>query len=687
MNIIFRKRNKKTGASRSCGVTVFVKSVILIFIVSVRVLNVVGQSSGQHLALAEKYFAAGEYYTAAGLYEQYLNPVKKNTPGANFPLNAKRYRTGGSGMQLSKTAVLLKQADSYRLANYFNDAAEKYKQCFEKDNTHYSDAMYWYAVCKRSLGEYKEAEDYLSRYLANNRGENNFIAAAKKELETVQYINNQLKRPDTILYHIQRINTSFGNEKGVYAPLLIKGNQFLFTGTKTDSVVKPGINPSHNRLFAASIENNSITINEPLSIEGIDDDASQGAASLSADGNFLYFTQWKKEKGKNISAIYFASKKGNEWGSPVKLSSINADGFSSKQPFCSADGKNLFFASDKPGGAGGFDIWYASLHSDGTTGTSMNAGNINTANDEQAPFYHGTSNTLVFASNGRLGMGGFDLFSSKMKGAQWSTPENMGHPVNSSRDDIYFFAPEGQELLRNSMFSSDRGSNCCLATYAVAKSPKKKLIAGIVKDLKHNEPVADAVVIMKDASGKSRQTTTTPDGKFSFELSGDPAQNVFTVTKDKYNDKTSEAVIENVNESDWLTDVVNNVPILIEKKFMIKPENVVTIYFDFNKSKIKKRGIEVLDSIYNVLTKSEAATIQISGFTDGLGSNEYNFKLSNKRAKACADYFIRKGIDTNRITFISFGKCCPMEMELINGRDNPDGRTKNRRAMINVNKD
>ena len=674
--------NKQTAAGIKCHFAFVISFVVVLFAVAGS-LNVSAQSS-QKLALAEKYFAAGDYYTAAGLYGQYLNPVKKEIPKANFPLNAKRYRTSGGGIELGKTEVLFRQANSYRLANYYKEAAECYKKCYEKDNAKYADASFWLAVCQRSLGNYTEAEETLNTYISNSNAQK--ITAAKKELETLRYINTQLKRPDTILYHIQKSNTSFGNEKGVYAPVLVNGNQYLFTSTETDTSAKLGVNPYHNRLFAVTLENNSITISEPLSIDGADGAANQGAASLSSDGKHLYFTQWKKVNGKNISAIYYASKKGSEWSNPVLLSLVNTNGFSSKQPYCSADGKNLFFASDKPGGTGGFDIWYAPLQSDGTTGTPINAANINTEADEQAPFYHVASNTLVFSSNGRTGMGGFDLFTSKMKDEQWTTPENMGHPVNSSRDDIYFFAPEGQDLLKNSMLSSDRGSSCCLETYTVAKSPKKKMITGVVRDIKSNELVDGATVSMKDENGKIVQTNTTPDGKFTFELSGDAAQKVFTVTKEKYKDKTEGAVIENINDGDWLIDVANNAPILIEKKLVIKVENVVTIYFDFDKYDIKERSAQVLDSIYTVLNENKDATIQISGYTDGLGTVEYNNILSDNRARACAQYLVNKGIDAGRVTFESFGECCPVEMELLNGRDNPEGRSKNRRALININK-
>jgi outer membrane protein OmpA-like peptidoglycan-associated protein len=119
---------------------------------------------------------------------------------------------------------------------------------------------------------------------------------------------------------------------------------------------------------------------------------------------------------------------------------------------------------------------------------------------------------------------------------------------------------------------------------------------------------------------------------------------------------------------------------------VIKVENIVTVYFDFDKSEIQERGISQLDSIYNVLTEDTTLNIQISGYTDGRGSVEYNKILSDKRAKACADCLIQRGIDAGRISFESFGACCPVEMELLNGRDNPDGRSMNRRALINIDK-
>jgi outer membrane protein OmpA-like peptidoglycan-associated protein len=125
----------------------------------------------------------------------------------------------------------------------------------------------------------------------------------------------------------------------------------------------------------------------------------------------------------------------------------------------------------------------------------------------------------------------------------------------------------------------------------------------------------------------------------------------------------------------------------IDKKFTINVANVVTVYFDFDMSNLKAEAVNKLDSIYQVLVKFPASTLQISAYTDGKGTEEYNKKLSDRRGRSCADYFIDKGIKASRITFESFGACCPLELELINGRDNPDGRSRNRRALINISKE
>jgi outer membrane protein OmpA-like peptidoglycan-associated protein/tetratricopeptide (TPR) repeat protein len=654
------------------------------------------QQAKNPVQLGDQYFAAGEYYTAANLYGQFLNPSKKQKSVSNFPLNTKGKRAMTPVKGGSHTAILFKQAESYRLANYWQEAAKAYKEAATKDPDQYGEGLYWYAVCERSLGDYAAAEESIKQYLSAG-GNSKYKEAAQKELKTLQFIRQQLSRADSVLFKIQKLYAPSGSEKGVFAPAQANGNQFLISSTERDSVQVNGVNPYHSRLFYVTLNDGKLEGMTPLSISPTDPSNNQGAATISADGKHLYFSQWKKEKGQIVSTIYHSTKKSNGWSLPVKMPSVNVNGFSSKHPFCSTDGKYLFFASDRPGGAGGFDIWYAPLKDDGSAGEPVNAGNaINTSSEEQAPFYQNSSNTLVFSSNGREGMGGYDLFTAKGSEASWATPQNIGHPVNSSRDDIYFFAPEQTSLLTNAIISSDRGSGCCLETYSVVKGPKSKRFTGIVRDCKDNSPVAGAEVVFKNAAEKKWKLMTDDEGKYVFEPGSASYENLtLTISKDQYGEKTSPFKTENTDESDLLIDQLINADLCIEKipepkpeePLVIKAEDVVTVYFDFDKSLLKPAVINKLDSIYTIMTESPIVTVQISGYTDGLGSEEYNKKLSDRRARACADYLIQKGIDKNRIRFVSFGACCPVEMELINGRDNPDGRSLNRRALINVKKD
>jgi outer membrane protein OmpA-like peptidoglycan-associated protein len=286
-------------------------------------------------------------------------------------------------------------------------------------------------------------------------------------------------------------------------------------------------------------------------------------------------------------------------------------------------------------------------------------------------------------------MGGFDLFSAKVSETNWKAAENLGYPVNSPRDDIYFFAKENSSLLNSAIFSSDRGTGCCLETYKISKAPKKTQFGGVLRDCKDKAPVSNAAIVLKDGEGKTWTTTTDENGRYNFDLSASYYNLTLTINRELYNETTAVVKLDSINidESGMLINKLVNTDLCIEKKLVIKPEDVVTLYFDFDKSVLKPAAVAKLDSIYNVLAAVPNATIQISGYTDGRGTVEYNAKLSDRRARACADYLISKGIDASRVSFVSFGACCPVEMELINGRDNADGRSKNRRALINVKKD
>ena len=636
------------------------------------------------LQLADEYYAAGEYYTAAYLYEQYLKPSVANKNAPAFTTYAKKGAAVAGSQNRPRASILYKQAESYRLAHYYVNADSAYKKC--TDNI---DALYWSAVCERSLGNYDAAEENIRKYLNADGANGQFKDAAEKELQTLQYIRKQLAAAGAAQVNSSKLNTPGSFEKGAFAVRAVGGNKYLVSSTKTGTTSVKGINPHASRLFYATLKNDSLDQLTPVVLPVAEISDNQGVASFTADGNRIYFTQWKKEKGHIVSNIYYIINRGDSgWSKPLLLPQVNVDGFNSKQPFCSADGVYLYFASDRPGGSGGFDIWYAPIYEDGSAGSPVNAGpGINTAGDEQAPFYHASSGTMVFATNGRPGMGGYDLFSVKGGHGTWGAARNMGYPVNSSRDDIYFFAPEDSALLATAIVGSDRGAGCCLENYLIKRSSRNKRLTGVVRDHKDNNPVADADIVLTDPSGKTWATKTDDKGNYSFDtIHNDYSNYRITITKQYYNDTADVVKINDTAEVN-LTDQLVNTDMYIDKKFILNVENVVTVYFDFDMSNLKTEAVNKLDSIFTVLAQFPSSTLQISAYTDGKGTEEYNKKLSDRRARSCADYFIEKGIKASRITFESFGACCPLELELINGRDNPDGRSRNRRALINITKE
>jgi OmpA-OmpF porin, OOP family len=679
-------KDMKTQTSNTPLMRNKIKVICLFAISCIAVAATSSAQADKRIVQAEQYFAKGEYYTAAKLYEQYLEPSSKQIVQANFPVNSKKRKTAtgsGAGKGVSKNDILFRTAESYRLANYMNEAIASYKEAAEKEPLKYNHAWYWKAVCERALGKYAEAEESISKFQSNVTANDSYKQAAEKELSTIRVIRSQLSRPDTIMFALKQVPLQ-GTDKGSFAPAHLSGSKFIITSTATDTAAIVGVNPNRNRLFYTTYNNGSFEYSEEVQIDGANAQMQQGAATVSADGNHLFFTQWVKENNKTVASIYHASKTSIGWGNVQVVTTITKDGFSCKQPSVTADGKYLFFASNMQGGVGGFDIWYAPLNADGTTGTPVNAGAaVNTEADEQTPFYHNSSSTLVFSSNGRLGMGGFDLYTTKGAIGNWSTVENAGHPINSSRDDLYFFAAEGAPLLTKAIFSSDRGSDCCLQNYTVTKAPKKEKLTGIIRDLTDNKPVSDAQVTLKDATGKTWKQTTDAEGRYTFDLEGN-GPFVLNIIKKHYKEKNTSAGIETTDDKDWAVDVLKNKDEFIEKRVILRPETIVTVYFDFDKHNIKTDAGLTLDSVYNVLTQFPGASLQISGYTDMKGTEEYNKVLADKRANACKQYLVSRGIDSNRISIESFGECCPLELEEIDGKDNPVGRAKNRRGLINV---
>lgn len=413
--------------------------------------------------VADGFFKQGDYSSAAKYYEQALtgNGIK---PGTALYQMQRSVQTGATD-KATPITVYYQLGESYRLLNNYTQAEGWYGKLMQDALPSYPLAALYYGIALRANGKYAEAEKALHVFQNRYKTKDQYQLQAQKEIADLVFIQQQAPVENIVL---SRLDNNINPEGANYAAAWLNESTLLFTSTRNTDKAAAGKAVYTNALYTAPVQNE--IAGEPAKLPmPASGEAEQGVATVSPDGNTLFFTGWTTPlSGIKRSAIYVSKRNADGWSTPVPVKNgINAVTYSARQPFVTPDGQYLFFASDRAGGMGGFDIWYAPLNSEGEPGKATNAGpTINTKGNEEAPFYHAGSKTLVFASNGRVGMGGYDLYAAKGTIPNWSAPENLGAPLNSVKDDLYFVS-RGAGLLDHALLSSDRTSACCLELFAV----------------------------------------------------------------------------------------------------------------------------------------------------------------------------------------------------------------------------
>jgi len=630
-----------------------------------------------YLKAANSYYKKSDYASAAKYYEMYLGVGDKSKTGSYDPYagNAQnKTKTKAAGGDTHQQAVY-GAAESYRQLNNYAKAENFYQEAAAYSAQQYPLAKYQYAVTLRSLGKYDEAQKAFREFLDSYKTNDNYTAAAKREIENLGFIQQQLHKKDLSLYTVKKqdnINAPGAN----YAPALTGANTMIFTSTRIDSNAKSTAFINH--LYEATMNSNGTTINkidipQPSGVH-------QGVAAVAPDGKTIYMTRWTMTKeGKKTASLYQSAKTETGWSEPTALESINAAGSNNQQPFVTPDGKYLLFASDRTGGQGGFDIWFAPI-ANGKVGTPVNMGaNINTSADEQAPYYHAASQTLVFASNGRVGMGGFDLYQANGSvGNGFGTVKNLGYPLNSEKDDIYFASKStGKNMLSDVVFSSDRSSECCLDMFSLQKQMPAKKIAGKVIACDGNAPLAGATVQVVADNKVIANVSTAADGSYSFTM--DEYQPVkISASTDGYQNNNLSIVAAPQDEE---VQMMTAPELCLVKTPPAAGETVVVehMYYATNKAIILDESKPALDHLAQMLIDNPNMTIEIEGHTDNRGTKEHNQQLSTARAKNVVDYLVSKGIDAKRLKYKGYGDTKPLDTNATE-----EGRAKNRRTEFKV---
>lgn len=631
------------------------------------------KKSGDH------YFTTGDYYSAAYYYQQYLEGAKKQKTAVGYMPHSVtlrgKHKASANEAASSDDMIRYRLAESYRKYNDYAHAEGAYKTVIQSKANGYPDAPYWYGVSLRANGKYAEAKEQLEQYLKTPGA--SYSTQANIELQNIAFAQEQQKSNAASLTTVSRmagtVNTSESNYGGRWS-----ADNLVFTSTRPDSaLIKQKKNGYVNALYTSDASGAVQKINIPQPAE-----TEQGVASMSPDGSKLYLTRWNSDRGVNVASIYVSEKKGSSWSEPVKLNNgVNVEGSSSKQPFVTADGKYLLFASNRSGGKGGYDIWQAPI-SGNDVGAPVNLTNINTPEDDEAPFYHEPTQTLVFASKGRVGMGGFDLYKvSGTPGGEWSSSvQNMGYPVNSNKDDNYFSTSSKAELLKSATISSDRNSDYCMAIYTVDKQ-YKKYVSGNVTDCATNQLIPNVSIGGNGTSG----STSGETGSFVMEVKDFNALTL-TATKQGYENGTIAVVKPSNAEIDtvFTTVCLKAMPVMVDTTTAV-PAAEDKVYFEFAKYTVTSETAAVLDTVAAIMNRESKLKLVATGYTDKVGSDTYNQKLSDERAKAVKTYLVSKGVAASRIETVGKGACCPLKPETTaDGKDDPAARQMNRRVEFDL---
>jgi outer membrane protein OmpA-like peptidoglycan-associated protein len=416
--------------------------------------------------------------------------------------------------------------------------------------------------------------------------------------------------------------------------------------------------------------------------------SNEGAQSISADGKILIFTSCDDEFKKNPHGrsygscdLYISTKTDDTWSKPRNLGAPVNTAYWESQPSFSADGRSLYFTSNRPSGKGGMDIWKTEMKADSSWTKPVNLGAvINTKSHEQSPFIHYDNQTLYFSSNGHIGMGNMDLFLSKLDSSGiWTEPKNMGYPINTHDDEVSLIVnPKGNRAYYASSKKSEFGG-LDLYTFELNRENRPNQVTyvkGTVFDISTNEEL-EALINLIDINQNKAIAQTISDKKNGEYLLCIPSGHdyAFNVSKPGYLFYSESFTLAKTEDSLKIFHVdIPLSPIKKGQRTILK-----NIFFAYDSYELQSTSFAELDKMYEFLSQNPDIKIEIGGHTDNTGSDSHNDQLSLNRAKAVYDNLILRGINEDRLSFKGYGSKQPIDTN-----QSPEGRQNNRRTEFKV---
>lgn len=406
---------------------------------------------------------------------------------------------------------------------------------------------------------------------------------------------------------------------------------------------------------------------------------NEGACSISADGSTLIFAACEGRMTFGSCDLFITFRQGNKWSTPENLGSRVNSQYWDSQPSLSADGRTLFFSSNRPGGEGKRDIWLTSF--DGRVWREpVNLGNpVNTAFDETTPFIHANSTTLFFSSQGHVGLGGYDLLATERREGHWTKPRNLGFPINTHHDELSLFVnPAGstgyyaKELSKAVTIVESILVKFQIPYDTLVKS-KSSYITGRVLDADSGEPIgADfKMTNLNDSSDIYFVRSDSLTGSYFLALTQGRDYGVF-VSKKGY-------LFEDLKFQAKENTVLHPDTINLFLKPLRPGESIVleNIYFEFDEYRLDRKSLSELNALVHFLKSNDNFTFEIQGHTDNIGDQNYNMQLAQSRAKTVYNYLLNNGIPKERMRYKGYGDGEPLASNA-----SESGREKNRRITF-----
>ena len=504
---------------------------------------------------------------------------------------------------------------------------------------------------------------------------------AKQEIEMCKTGKQLVENPTKI--KIENLGNNVNSAYADYSPVISADqNELYFTSRRPEST--GGEKDMDGNFFEDIYMCEKTTAGwSPAKNIGapINTNEHEATVGISPDGQTILI--YKDDKGDGN--IYSTSLKGDIWETPVKLNENINSKYWEPSAFISADGNTLYFTSNRPGGYGGRDLYSSKKTPKGDWAKAQNLGPaINTAYDEDAPCIQSDGVTLAFSSNGHNTMGGFDIFSSQLSGnSNWSVPENVGYPINTTDDDIFYvISPDGRNAYYSSFRKEGRGEkDNYKATFIDRKETPLTLMKGKVIN-ESGKPAHDVEITVTDNETEEIvgiYHTNSKSGQYIFILTPGKNYNITYQQEDHlfYSENMEIPMETNYYE---IYKAIILPPIVVGSKITLN-----NIFFDFDKATLRSASNVELKNLVKLMKNNPTIKVEISGHTDSKGTANYNQKLSEDRAKAVVNYMKENGISSKRMIAKGYGKTDPAAPnEKSNGTDNPEGRQLNRRVELKI---